>query len=170
MSNSINMISKEEKDTIDKLINTFEENHILIEENKRLKEELRAVKDFCGYDGNMNLEEMVEYKDECEEIEKNLRDGDSSFDEQTKNGERLVDLAVEMGECEYELVDIGDRIKTNCDIELRKRFMEAFNKMRESVDGDKLEDFLEDMEEYFCLIKRIHKIDKQIADIRQEDE
>lgn len=140
----------------------------LREANEELKREMRECKEFFGYEPGMDVGEMSDYKEECEEEDwKNRRD-DQELDKRCERSEQLVDLVVLLGEQQYSSSQIMSRLNkmagTNVSSQ-RKSFVSAFSALRNQIPEHLCSDFFDHIKEWIKIQYRIWDIDRRIKNI-----
>lgn len=132
------------------------------------EQELKECKEFFGYDDDMTLEDMKNYKSECEQEEKELRNDNEDYNEHCNKFDLLTDLVVQLGEYQYELSEIYKRMKKmfkneNEFVFMRKVFISSFNNMKNSVKEEFMEDFFDDVYKLIELQQSIYTTDNKIS-------
>lgn len=142
----------------------------LTEQIEEIDEELKTCKEFFGYNGEMTLQEMKQYKEECEEDEQKSRETDPEYAEQCEKMEELSDLVVELGEYQYSLSQIHSKMKKLSSEQLngiRKIFASDFNILKNMIQEEDINKFFNLLHEWLDIQKMIHIVDKKIANIKE---
>lgn len=162
------------EDTIQDLRRQLAEKDATIQELEETVEDLecdiRNCKEFFGYESEMDINDMKQYKEECEDEERESRAIDQEYDKQCKRVERMSDLVIELGELQFDLSDVKKTIKTlgtNPEeiIAKRKKFNEGFNELKNFIPEDKKSSFLELMVKWMTLEKRMFQVDSELNNI-----
>lgn len=132
---------------------------------EELEEELRACKEFFGYNADMTLQEMRSHKDECDEEEKACRQNDQEYADRRDRSDQLADLVVELGEHQYAVAGLYAKIKKLSSEQttgLRKSFSSDFAALKGVVDEEHIDEFFDIMHKWLSLQRSIHYIDRKI--------
>lgn len=140
---------------------------------QELQEEIKACKEFFGYDYCMSLDDIKYCNDEAEEEEKGLRETDEEYDRICTKSEELSDLVIELGKYQYEVAGLYSSLKKlffNDDssnwVSKRKSFISSFLSLKESVSDDNLEQFFDIMSEWVDYQRQISQVDIKIAKLQ----
>jgi hypothetical protein len=134
-------------------------------EVQRLQAENDDLKRFFGYEADAQLEDMEDYKTECEEEDRKTREEDPDYAARAEQADEAVDVAVELSQCAYVASQLYGKMK-KCSAQvitgLRKDFVYAFRALREVVDPERMEDFLTLVDEWLELERRVWVLEEQM--------
>ncbi len=160
-SNSFLTLEEQLENALDDLSETRNQVH-------SLQDDIKACKEFFGYDPDMSVEEMVKYRDDCEEEEKAFKENDPDYADQCDRSDQLADLVVELGEHQYSVAEVYTKLKqlSPDTTGLRKNFTSDFAALKDSVPEEHVDDFFSLVHEWLDLQKKIHDVDCRIADAK----
>ena len=119
-----------------------------------LEQELQNLKEFFGYEKEMDLKEMRELHDNCEMKEMELRNDDPEYDKQCLKSDELSDLVIQIGELQFQLSECSSKIKELVGEKAatkRKNFVKSFDALKAEVREEDFENFTELLQEWIHL-------------------
>ncbi len=142
---------------------------------KSLQSELESCKQFFGYESDMSIEKMQEYKDECEEEERILCETDKEYGNQRKKSDQMVDMVLKLGEYQYALSEVYSKIKKYSiagtdTLTMRKLFVSSFMSLKESMKEECIPAFFKALHQFIKLQEDIDTTDRMIKNIRFEED
>ena len=139
----------------------------LREDYEELQEEMRACKEFFGYDPEMSVEEMQSFKDEVEGEDKIHREEDPEFDEQCSKSDTLVDTVLKLGEYQYTVAEIYGSLKKFSPetSEQRKKFTLSFDALFKTIPEDDSEEFFDLLRQWLEAQEQIFILDNQVKNL-----
>lgn len=144
---------------------------VIIEKTKeieRIKKELSDLKEYFGYESDQTIEEIEEQKIHEDEEEKQYREDDEEYDNDCKRGEELSDLVIELSEKQFESSGLNNRLKKLVkleDQEVRKNFFISFNKLKNVITREEINEFYDIISEWIDIQKDMYEIDEKIRSL-----